>query len=303
MGLFTILNQQFRDKRTIFNMQTYYPTYDYRKRYIDLASTDFRVLIEFTGSKWVGRQNFEDLEKRVEDGQKFAEKFSENIAITDINSRINRALYILEPAGSLDESTLQANNLFETKEELKEYFENCLKLHQAGGNNNQIKQIVQTAFDSQLFEVERKTLFHLKVNRGNRLKFFNSLDRKGLYNSKQINKDVKAPRQTRKSASDNTVFEGEILTDNILSLVLKELETFEKAFFDLLVKLIDKFEKAKLYDNALDTSIGHNGKQPLQLTAAEKALLELLYIFYEMVDVYMLAPLCFGQTKLKTSMC
>lgn len=66
------------------------------------------------------------------------------------------------------------------------------------------------------------------------------------------------------------------------------MNLFEKAFFDLLTKLVERFEKAKMQDKVVDTSQIRNGKQPLHLINAENALSQLFYIFHTVINAYIL---------------
>ena len=114
MGLNTILDQQFRDQLTQLP-----PGYDSMKRYQQLAKTNFKVLIEFNGLGYVEKQDFEDLEKAVEEDNPStrSKEFSKSIRAMDQTVRINSALYQLCSTGGggssdLSPTMLQANNLF-----------------------------------------------------------------------------------------------------------------------------------------------------------------------------------------------
>jgi hypothetical protein len=71
MGLFSMLDEEYRNRRTPFNTRDYFAGYDAIKRYEDLAKTKFNILIEFDGQKWASKQDFENLEKRIEKRRKF----------------------------------------------------------------------------------------------------------------------------------------------------------------------------------------------------------------------------------------
>lgn len=75
---------------------------------------------------------------------------------------------------------------------------------------------------------------------------------------------------------------------DIVSKISGELDLFEKAFFDLLTMLVEQFEKAKLYDNVMDTSQIRDRKQPIHLLNAENALSQLFYIFHTVVNAHIL---------------
>ena len=298
MGLFTIFDQQFRDEVTIFNMDTYHPAYDYIKRYLNLASSDFKVLIEYEGKKWAESQNFEDVEKNVEDTREFYNKFSEDIGVLDRNIRINKAIYsLLQGGGELTERSLETYLMFDSQKKLHEFIYNYFKLYQVG-NEDKVKDIVQKALESGFFKIEEKVFYCLKVNKANKLQFFNSLPLQDFKSLEQLSEhDTQGHESTNeKNCGESNSLEN---TDDVIESVSKELEDFEKAFFDLLVKLIERFEKSKLYDNVLDTAIIPAGKKPLRLIYAEKSLLELLYIFHEIINAYMLRSMILWPKKIK----
>jgi hypothetical protein len=273
-GLFTILDQQFRDEVAAFNSDTYYPSYDYRKRYIDLADINFTVLIKFEGKKWVESQNFQDLEKNIQANRRFYD-ISEGVKLMDRSVRINKAIYtLLGGGGELTKRGLEGNRLFSSETELMEFVHNCLKIWQVG-KQDEINKLMQEAFKCGYFQIEKKELYHLKIDKTNKVQFFDflNLNDKNLASSKEENS----------LASSQEMMNAK----NIVELASKELDVFEKAFFDLLMKLVEKFENAKMYDNVVDTSQIRNGKQPPHLTAAENSLLRLLYIFHTVENVYM----------------
>src|SRR5215207_3040757 len=68
-GLMKILDEEFRKETTVFNFRDRLPAYDYKKRLMDLARTNFQILIEYKGEEWVQRQNFENMEKYLENRQ------------------------------------------------------------------------------------------------------------------------------------------------------------------------------------------------------------------------------------------
>ena len=146
MHLPTILDEQFKGSLTELP-----PGYDTMKRYQQLAKTKFNVLIEFNGLEWVEKQNFEDLEKIVEEDNQStrSKELSENIHAMDQNVRINKALYLLWSSGGssdLSPDTLQANSLFENKTELRKHVYKHLKLFQISNDHNQINDIIKKSF-------------------------------------------------------------------------------------------------------------------------------------------------------------
>jgi hypothetical protein len=203
----------------------------------------------------------------------------------DRNVRINKAIYMLSGGGGeLTKRGLEANRLFKSETQLKEFVHNCFTLYNVG-NQNQTNITIQKAFESEYLQIEKKGFYHLKINKVNKIRFFDSLplDFKDLALANEEN-ILGSETRSQKSKADN----GLENADNIIETVSTELELFQKSFFDLLTKLIKRFENAKMYDNVVDTSQIRNGKQPLRLKAAENLLSQLLYIFHTVEKAYIL---------------
>src|SRR5215216_956488 len=144
-----------------------------------------------------------------------------------------------------------------------------------------MENIIQKAFKSGYFTIEKKKFYHLKFNKAKKLQFFNSIPLNNhLWPSNT--EDIQGQSKNQKSGA------GNILGNDIVSKMSSELKLFEKAFFDLLTKLIKRFENAKISDRVIDTSQIRNGKQPLHLIAAENSLKRLFYIFHTVVNAYIL---------------
>jgi hypothetical protein len=83
-----------------------------------------------------------------------------------------------------------------------------------------------------------------------------------------------------------------------LTILSKELEQFEKAFINQLARILEKFEAARLSDQ-LHTSSQNVKRYKLQLPAIKNSLLELLYLFHEVVATYMFRSMVIWPTKIK----
>jgi hypothetical protein len=266
-GALTILDQELRDKATVFNTDTYYPAFDYRKRYEDIAATDFAVLIEFKGKKWVESQNSTNLEDSLEANRELHVQTLKKIRSADRNIRISKAIYnIMGGSGrrTLTEKSLEANRLFYSNPTLKDYIRNWFRVFQV----DQLEDIIQKGFKLGYFEIEKKKFYHLKFNKAKKRQFFSSI-----------------PLNNHLWPSDT---EDNILgVDDILSEISNKLDLFEKVFFNLLTKLVERFEKAKMQGKVVDTIQIRNEKQPLHLIAMEKSLFQLLDIFNRVQNVFM----------------
>jgi hypothetical protein len=265
MGLFSMLDEEFRNALMPYNIHTFFSGYDAIKRYEDLAKTKFRVSIEFDGKKWVSKQDFEDLKKRIGRSREY---FAQNIGVMNERAGFNKAIYNLLSGGDLSVAKLHANHLFNSPEELKEYLINHFKINQIM-NPNQLNMILKNSFDTGFFSIQNMPLNYLKVNKDKELQFYSSLTFLGPA--------VDGPR--RQTAVNNQEITTTITADNIISTISEELRYFEKSFIDALAKIMKKFEDAYLNDAS------HATTTP-QLPVFEKSLSELILIFQEVVSAY-----------------
>lgn len=286
-GALTVLDQELRDKATVFNTDTYYPGFDNRKRYMDLAATDFAVLIEFKGKKWVESQNSTNLESSLENSleanRESYEQSLRKVRLVDRNIRISKAIYnIMGGSGrrTLTEKSLEANRLFYSRTALRDYIRNWFRVYQV--DQLHMEDVIQKALKSGYFKIEKKKFYHLKFNKAKKLQFFNSIPLNNhLWPSNT--EDIQSQSKGQKSGAGNILG----MSDEIISKISSELDLFEKAFFDLLTKLVKQFEEAKIYDKVVDTSQIRDGKQPFYLIAAENSLFQLLDIFRIVQNAYM----------------
>jgi hypothetical protein len=286
-GALTILDQELRDQATVFNTDIRYPGFDYRKRYEDLADINFAVLIEFEGKKWVESQistNLENsLDNSLEVNRELYVQSLRKLRLSDLNIRISKAIYnIMGGSGrkALTEKSLEANRLFYSTDALRDYIRNWFKVYQV--DQLHMEDIIQKGFESGYFEIEEQKFYHLKFNKAKKLRFFNSIP---LNNHLWPSNTEDIQGQSKNQISEAGNFSG---IDDIISKVSSELDLFEKALFDLLTKLVERIEKAKMQDKVVDTSQIRTGKQPLHLINAENALGQLFYIFHTVVNAYIL---------------
>lgn len=267
MGLFTILDEEFREKITTSNLNVLFPGYDAFKRYEDLARTKFSILIEFDGEKWASKRDFEDLEKKFE---KRVEFFSENIHVMDQRVGFNKAIYNLLSGGDLWIAKLHANHLFGNREELTEYLTHHFKINGIT-DKNQLSAILKNGFDTGFFSEEKMRLSYLKVRKDKELQFLNSLP--FLMSTGERQQQAKARHTVNQKSSDI------INSESIISTISKELEYFEKAFINRLVKITEEYKAASHSDMLQSTS------KP-QLPAVRSSFFELFSIFCELLSTY-----------------
>jgi hypothetical protein len=288
MGLFSMLDEEYRKRFTPSNYHIFFPGYDAIKRYEDLAKTKFSILIEFDGSKWASKQDFEDLEKRIE---KEREYLSEPIRLIDQRVGFNKAIYGLLSGGDLSTAKLQANHLFNTPEELKGYVINHLKLHQIT-NENRLNTIIEKAFDTDFFSIEERKLYYLKVSKDNELDFHNSLSLSSPTTHYLLRRNSRTEKDGQKICMV-------VNTRNIKPILSKELEQFEEAFINQLGRILEKFEAANLSDQLHASSENINKRYKPQLPAIKNSLVQLLYLFHEVLATYLFRSMIIWPTKIK----
>ncbi|HEX5976080.1 MAG TPA: hypothetical protein VFY68_02320, partial [Nitrososphaeraceae archaeon] len=213
----------------------------------DLAAIDFAVLIEFKGKKWVESQNSTNLESSLENSleanRELYVQTLQKIRSADRDIRINKAIYnIMGGSGrkTLTEKSLGANHLFNSSTAVRDYIRNWFRVYQV--DQLHMEDIIQKGFESGYFEIEEKKFYHLKFNKSKKLQFFNSLP---LNNHLWPSNAEDIQGQSKNQISEAGNFSG---IDDIVSKISSELDLFEKAFFDLLTKLVERIEKAKMQD-------------------------------------------------------
>ena len=286
IGLFSTLKSEHLYAVNDFNYETMPPGYDMMKRFKQLAGTKFKFFMEFDGAKWVNKQNFGKLGKEQQIRSETSKNSLNRIRSLNDKRKLQFIVHeLIDPVWN-KEDTLENMHLFETKKESKVHIYKLLK--RFGIEHDKIEEVLRRGFDSGLFQTERRTVYHLTIKRANESKFFESLSFVDSDNSKSSKEEQNS--QTQKSEKEEKQKYASRYTNpkDFISRVSKELEEFEKAFFDLLGRTIHKFEEAKFIDGVLDTYPRSNGKEPLHLKSAKKSLLQLLDIFYETTNVCML---------------
>jgi hypothetical protein len=140
-------------------------------------------------------------------------------------------------------------------------------------DDNKINDIVEKAFDTGFFSIEKKELYHLKVNREKELGFFNAINLQATttHDTREANNQSQELKEQESSSQDSEDANYHI------SLVSKELDEFEKAFCDSLTNLKEKFETA-FFNKKVEPEHLHNISNRLEA---------LLKIFYDMASVYL----------------
>jgi hypothetical protein len=133
------------------------------KRYTKLANTNFKILIEFDGKKWIKTQNPNEIKKHADNNRKsFAEYYNKQILSQDKRKRINEALQILADKNDWNKAknNVKWSHLFESEEELTKYL---IQHFESYGERDNPKEIVDKAFESGLLHTQSKMLTYLTV--------------------------------------------------------------------------------------------------------------------------------------------
>jgi hypothetical protein len=231
----TLLDLQ-QSNEFLNNIKSNFPGYDYRKRMIELARTNFRVLIEYNGEKWIQKQNFDNLEQNLEDSQKFYKSFGENIKQLQRDSRIKESFYFLSGYDYTNNNNLSSYSLFNSEEELKQRIYDELKNNQVG-NNKEIHKILDNAIKKDYITYEKKTVYHLKFNNTKAKEFYKSIGLAIDEKDEDIYKNESLLIQ-----QNNKINQYETSIDQIIDRELKKIENFEKQFCILLKDLLNELD-------------------------------------------------------------
>ena len=163
-----------------------------------------------------------------------------------------------------------------------------------GIEDNKAKEILQKGYKSGFFQIKKQNAYHLNINKANEASFFKSLSLQGNYELSKEGQNVQTT-ESGKPKYDPRYIDH----DDFVFWVSKELENFERDFFYLFEIAIHKFEEEKVIDLRLYKYPSINGKVPMHTKSAEKLLLELLQIFNEIINAYMLRCLILWPEKIK----
>jgi hypothetical protein len=235
MSLYSILDLQ-QSTEFINNIKSHFPGYDYRRRFEKLARTNFRILIEYKGEKWIQKQDFNNLEDNLEDNQKFYEQFGENIKQLQRDSRIKESFYFLSGYDYINNDNFPSCNLFKSEEEIKQRIYDELKNNQVG-NDKEINKILDSALEKKYINWEKKTLYHLKFNNTKAKEFYNSIESTIDENDESSNQYESLIIQ-----QNNKFNQYDMSIKQIIDIELKKIENFERQFCVLLKNLLEELD-------------------------------------------------------------
>jgi hypothetical protein len=175
IGLNTILDFESRDSLSIFNIEDKPPGYDDLKRRIQLANTNFKLLIEFDGRKWAEKQK-QKLEDLMSDHKEYYDSYRKSLKERREQKLIEKVDSIIKMLASSTSSrdTFEHLGIFKNERELKDYLCKFFEIYYAE-DKNKIKEVIQKAYNCGLFVETEKTLVSLKVNKEKIWKFHESL--------------------------------------------------------------------------------------------------------------------------------
>lgn len=269
-GLDSVMDLKARDNMIVAPR---FPGHDKWKRMSDLVNTTLKVVIEFDGKEWAKKYNL-DLESAHERTANFYNKIDKNIKNIKGRRNIDHTIRRIALGTELPKRALEANRLFASETELKEYVSKQFDRSWSGTTGG-LKSVIHKAFDTEMFEFEQVSLWHLKFNFKNYQKFINSL------NGNQVS-EIK-PASIEQSRHNNS--------KDPLSILSQELYTFESEFFRLLRIAIDKWEKAFIefnlmhyYHNNADQNSKLLSRSVLQ--TANKVLAQMFYLLCDVCNAY-----------------
>jgi len=173
IGLLSILDFGSRDTLSISNIENRPPGYDDLKRRMELANTNFKLLIEFDGRDWAKKQKYEDLMSNHEEYLNFYRNSAKNKRAKKFVDKIDFIIRMLaRPSFSRD--TFEEHSLFKNKKELKDYLRKFFEEYQVA-DKNKLKGVIQKAYNCGLFVESKKTFVNLKINKEKIWKFHESL--------------------------------------------------------------------------------------------------------------------------------
>jgi len=273
------LDSQYADELTSFNIENMSPGYDTLRRFQKLAAeTKFLFVIEFDGKIWAKNQNFRNVEAdRVKTINFYNESLRERRSL-ELTKKLDWIISMLTK-DSPTKRTYESLQMFSTKKASTEYVYEWFRKYHVIRDERKLKELVRKAFSSGLFKLEKETFYCLKVDLRNRKKFYDSLISKHkILDNLQTNDFT----YVSKGLENNAAMQ-QIDTKNIIEVELNKLETFEQLFFNLFLKVRQEIDEAFF--------LSHSSSPPkeelkLRYKKANRLLMELLDIFYEMMNVY-----------------
>jgi predicted transcriptional regulator len=161
IGLNTILDFEYRDSLSISNVEDKPPGYDDLKRRVELANTNFKILIEFDGRVWAEKQG-QKLEDLLSDQKEYFDSYRKSLQERhdkEIIQKIDRIINMLPSTSS--KHTIEHLGLFKNQSILKDYLYKLFEIKYAV-DKNKINELIQKAYNCGLFEESKRTFVSLK---------------------------------------------------------------------------------------------------------------------------------------------
>ncbi len=158
MGLHSVRDLELAKSSSVF-VQEKFPGYDYVKRYTELANVDFKLIIEFDGTKWVRNQNFDDQWRQITNNWTLNKQAIDDIRRNELGTKVRKATKQMED--TYDKKQMSYLGLFETKQDLIEYIKQIFALYQIGDMK---EDAIKKAFMSRLVSCEKKSVYQLNIN-------------------------------------------------------------------------------------------------------------------------------------------
>ncbi len=179
MGLFSTLKSEYLYAINYLNYETMPRGYDFVKRFKELASAKFNVVIEFDGDKWVRGQNFNILENDHQKIYKDANTSLERLRSLEYKSKIDHIIHKwLDPGWDKDKE-LEEMFIFESEKAVNDNVSMLFK--RLGIEENKAKEILRYGYKSGFFQIKKQNAYYLNINKANEASFFKSLSLQGNY--------------------------------------------------------------------------------------------------------------------------
>lgn len=186
-GLNTVLDQKFRKQFSPFNWHNTFPGFDFRRRYGKLAaSTNFKVLIEYDGKTWSKKYDDGYFESKLAAARNRRNEDHNKFLDSDKSVLVDQAIGLIGRGTVLSERDLHAMRLFFSRDEVEGIIDNYLGLYKIEDNELSRKKLIGKGFDLGIFEIEKKILYHLKVNRSKQHEFRNLVMNRSVKNKREL---------------------------------------------------------------------------------------------------------------------
>jgi hypothetical protein len=299
IGLNTVLDHEFREQFSIFNWHTNFPGFDFRRRYGKLAAgTKFKVLIEFDGESLSKVYNDEEMENEIAHNRARRDKWFKEVLASDKAKLVDKVIGLLGQGTNLSDRDLSSMRLFSSPNELRDTLDTYFSLYKLGHNERHQKEIIRHGLNSGLFEIEKKILYHLRVNRSKLNEFSSFVVTESETNKTQLSKDHSLYSKRSDSYPENRYSNLKDLTVS----VRHEIQEFHDIFFSLMTSAVEAFQDAQIHADKINKEPDKK-KGVIHNSFSEQSIAdliqELLRVFHIKMNLYVSRSISFWPNKIK----